>query len=183
MKSNSVLTVVATVVFFLGDSALAEENPMFKSWAKHGVGTSVTTTVKTKAAGQETAMEVTTSLEAKSADKVSLKIVTKMTVAGTTMELPGQTIDIPAVTPPVEKSAADAPKPETKENTAKIKITDKEFNTKVIESTTTIGKITTTSKSWTSEEIPGMMLKMETKTTGEFPSESTMVVTKVTIKK
>ena len=128
-------------------------------------------------------MEISTSLEAKSADKVSLKIVTKMTVAGTTMELPAQTIDIPAVTPPVEKLAEDAPKPVTKESTAKIKITDKEYNAKVIESTTKIGNMTTTSKSWTSEEIPGMMLKMETKTAGEFPSESAMVVTKVTIKK
>jgi hypothetical protein len=166
-------------------TAIADENPLYKSWARHNIGTSITTKTVSESMGQKTEMAIVMTLLEKSEERVVVETKMSMTVAGNTMDLPAQSMDIPATAPEVpaaDEDNPDVPKPEIKESSETIKIAGKEYKAKLTESTTVIGGMKVRSKSWTSDEVPGMMLKTETIVEGEGASESTMELTKITLK-
>ena len=188
MKSKWTLATLA-IVGLMATVALAEDNPMYKSWADHGVGTSVTTKSKTTAAGQTSEMESTQTLVEKTDEKVVIEIVTTMVVAGNKMEMPAQKMEIQAKFDTPEASekedppaADDGPKPVTKESEETIEIAGKKYKAKVYDSTIEAEGFTSHVKSWTSNDIPGGVLKTESSTGGQFSSMSTSEVTKFIVK-
>ena len=63
--------------------------------------------------------------------------------------------------------------------TDKVEIAGKSYNAKTTETTMDSNGSKTTSKTWTSDEMPGGRIKMESTTTGTMDSKTTMAVTDV----
>jgi hypothetical protein len=160
------------------------DNPQYTAWAKFKPGTSVTTKMVSDAAGQKTEMEITTTLVEVTAAKLVLEAKTSMSAGGQKMEMPAQKTDVAAK---VDKPAAvavapDAPKGEVKESTDEVEVMGKKVKCKVMETKTTANGMNINSKTWTSDEIPGGMVKMETKMDGAMTGTTTVMATAYAIK-
>jgi hypothetical protein len=179
-----VLPLVALLFSCLAASAVADENPMYRSWARYNVGTKITVRNTSEAMGQKTVTTIVTTLVEKKADSIVLENKMSMEVAGNKMDMPAQTMEIPAAMPeiPQTEEVADAPKPEIHESDDTITIAGKEYKAKKVESTAKTGGMTVQSTSWTSDNVPGMMLKSVSSVDGEFASSATMELIEVVIK-
>ena len=156
MKRSVQSLFVAALICVGGSFCLGQQvdNPQYKSWAKFKPGTAVT--MKTDAAG--TTIETTTTLVEVTPEKVVVE--SKMKMAGMEgMDMPATKMDIPAKVAQAAGGTATGPAPVTKDE--EVEVAGKKYKTKVTE--TKSGD--TVSKTWTSDEVPGMMVKMESGTT------------------
>lgn len=181
-----VSTFAVLVIALSAAAARAGNNPMYDSWARHGVGTSVTQKGVTEMMGNKSEMEVTTTLLEKSPEKVVLETKTSMVAAGQKIDAGSTKVEIlataPVADPGQHQQHAEGAKPETKESEESVAVAGKQYQAKVTETTMKQGEMTIWSKSWTSPEVPGMVLKTVSKTDGQMQSETTMELTDVTIK-
>ncbi|HRK31870.1 MAG TPA: hypothetical protein PLD59_12390 [Tepidisphaeraceae bacterium] len=186
MRLSKILSLAAVSCLAIGASwARAENSPQYDSWAKHGVGSSVTIKGVTEAAGQKTEMEITQTLLEKSDEKVVVEIKNKMTMMGNTMDTPAQKLEIPAKAPEGQGTPVEEAKKagfEVKESEENVTIAGKDYAAKVIESTGNQNGMEIVAKVWTSTDVPGMMLKTVSSTTGAMASNTTMEVTAVDAK-
>ena len=157
-----------------------KENPEYKLWAKYKPGTSTTLATSSDTAGQTSKMETKTTLSEVADDKVVVEVVTSMEAAGQKMDMPAQKIeikkmvDVPAATPEAPKDQPNMPKPETKTSEESVTVGAGTFKTKLTESTTTMEGNKMMSKVWTSDEVPGSVVKMESTTDGAMKSTTKM---------
>jgi hypothetical protein len=145
------------------------DNPAYKNWAKGKPGTSVTMKMVTNY-GTAMEMESTMTLEEVTADHVTISTVTKM--GGNAM--PAQKMNIPAKVKKTE-AGKDAPKPE--EGDEEIEVGGKKIKCHWVKSVTEANGSKTTSKVWSSDEIPGTMAKMESQMEGAMKGTTSSVVT------
>jgi len=111
------------------------------------------------------------------ADKVVLETSGVSKVMG--MEFPtpatkrdsAKTITLPKGVP-VPPKPGDKPPGTVEEGTETIKAAGTEFKTKWYKTKTEAAGTTTESKLWTSEDVPGTVVKMEAKTTGAATSDT-----------
>lgn len=97
--------------------------------------------------------------------ETTLKVT--MTMGETAME-PTE-IKVPVSASGAATGAGEAPKAEMKEVGAEtVKVGDKELKCKVMESKTTMGDKTVTTKTWLSDEVPGKMVKTESDMMGNM---------------
>lgn len=166
------LASVVCVVLAAG-SARAEEidNPEFASWSKFKKGTVVTLKTSSTAANVTSEISVTSTLVEVGADKVVVETTSVSTFNGMEFKSPAvkreitKTLKLPAG---VKKDDFKGGKPPgtTKEGTETVKIGGTEYKTKWFEYTNEVAGNKTEAKMWTSDDVPGTMVKMESKTTG-----------------
>ena len=184
MKLRSFVTAVAAVVCCAAAAQAA--NLTYDSWAKHKPGTMVVMAGTTEAGAMKSEMEQTFTLKEVTAEKVVLEMKNSMMVMGNKTEMPAQTMEIPAgapaaaaapATPPAMPGGAAA---KTSEET--VTVAGTEYKATCTESTIDQGGNKTVSKVWTSADVPGNVLKMESMTSGAMKASTKMEVKKVELK-
>lgn len=169
------------LLMMLAAGARAENNPVYESWAKHKPGTSIKLKMVSEAAGNKTEMETVQTLKEVTPEKVVIENQTTMSVMGQKLEQPAMPMEIPAKMPAGQPGAAEptkSPDVQTKESTETVSVSGKSVSAKVLE---TKDK-TSWSKAWSSNDVPGTVVKMESKTTGDMASSMTMELVEMSIK-
>ena len=163
------------------------DNPAYKSWASHKVGTAVTYDSTTDAAGQQFKMQMTQKLTELTPEKAVIEVKTKIDIAGAPDQAPQkQTINAKVkksdivgtgTLPPGVKGKA------TEKGKEKIDVAGKNYECQVWEFTGEANGVKTSGKSWTSEKIPGTLAKMESSAeVGGQKMKTTMAMTKIETK-
>lgn len=181
MRRFAPLFGFAVLAAFTAGAAQAENNALYDSWAKHKPGTMVKVKMVTEAAGNKTEMETTQTLKEVTPEKVVVDTQTTMTMMGQKLEQPAQPMEIPAKMEAGQAAAAQAQKAadvEVKESEETVTVSGQSVKAKVVE---TKDK-TTWSKAWTSADVPGTVVKMESKTTGDMATSTTMELVEMSIK-
>jgi hypothetical protein len=163
---------------------LAEQidNPQYKSWAKFKEGTSVTIHVTTDMAGSKTEMDTTMTLVSLTADKAVVESKSSIVVADSKIDMPADKMDVPAkIDKPKTTATGTAPAATTSNEEVDVAGTKVKC---VVTTTTTSSKgVTTISKIWTSDQVPGSTVKSETTADGgTVKGASSITVTAMTIK-
>ena len=186
MRLSKMFALAAVSCLALGGSfAIAENNPQYDSWAKHGVGSSVTIKGTTEAAGQKTEMEITQTMTEKTDEKVVVEVKNTMVVMGNKMDTPAQKIEIPAKAPAGQGTPSEEAKKagfDVKESEETVTVAGKEYAAKVIDTTGNQNGMDIVAKVWTSSDVPGLMLKTVSSTTGAMASNTSMEVVEVIAK-
>ncbi|MEZ6183973.1 MAG: hypothetical protein R3F62_03065 [Planctomycetota bacterium] len=155
------------------------DNPEFQSWSKFGVGSMVEYKVQSEAAGTKTESTMTVTLVEKTDDKVVLETKTTMVVAGNEMTMPAQKRDVPAK---LKEQEGQAGENEAQEGKDEVEAAGKTLSCKTTQSVTESNGMKTTSKVWTCDDVPGGMVKMESKTEGSVSSNTEMNLVKLETK-
>lgn len=167
------LAVVAVGWMSCGLAVAGEmiDNPLYEHWSKFKPGTYVVTVSKQTMAEQNTETEVKTELKSVSKEKVVVEMTSVTKTQDQEFKMPPQTFehlakyekpDLP------ESEEEETEKPETKEGEEKIEVAGKKLDTKWYEFVSEDEGTKTHSKSWTSEDMPGQVVKSVTKIEGEF---------------
>jgi hypothetical protein len=157
------------------------ENGEFTAWHKFKKGTSITTKITSSAAGQSSETTVTVTLVDVADDKVVLESVGATKAMGMEFKMPAVKRDVPK-TVALPKGAPKPPAPGSKpegtyeEGTETLKVGTTEVKAKWYKVKNETGGVKSDAKMWVSEDMPGMMVKMEATTTGTVASETKLEV-------
>jgi hypothetical protein len=178
------LSFVAAPVARAADEKV--ENPGYKSWAAHKAGTTVTLESSSAVAGQTFKTEIVQKLIELTPENATVEVTTKINIAGAPPQQP-QKVKIPSKVDKSQATPGQLPpgvKGEMKDKgTEKVTVAGKEYSCKVYEFTGESNGIKTSGKSWTSEQIPGGMVKLEsTSNVAGSDAKTTMAVTKIETK-
>ena len=163
------------------------DNPAYKSWSSHKVGTAVTYESTTDAGGQKFKMQMTQKLAELTPEKAVIEVTAKIDIPGAPPQPPQkQTINakvkksdiVPTGTlPPGVKGKA------TEKGKEKIDVAGKSYECQVWEFTGEANGVKTSGKSWTSEKIPVPLAKMESSAdVAGQKMKTTMAATKIETK-
>lgn len=186
MSNFRSMVAVTFALAFLAASAFAEQmdNPQYKQWAAYKPGTWVTMKTVSDTAGNKMEMQATTKLMEVTAEKAVLEVSQKMKVAGNDMDMPAQKMEVPAkIEKPVTPENTQKPDVKTTEGSEELTVAGQKCKCKTTESTMKMGDTTTVSKTWTCDDVPGTIVKMQSKSEGAAASNMTMEVTGMEIKK
>jgi len=166
----AVLVLLLAAPLALGGEADTEkvDNPQYKSWAAYKPGTMVKQqmTSKMTMGGQETETKttMTSTLKKLTAEKAVLAIVVEVNVGGKKMTQPAREQEVPAK---VDKKATTQPAAPagtkmTKkgEGDEEITVGGKKYKTHWVEWHMVSDRAEMTSKTWTTDAVPGQMVKM-----------------------
>lgn len=178
--------LTVTLALLVGAVASAQEkktidNPLFANWAKFKAGASTTTKMASEANGVKSAVTITTKLVDVKADELTVEVTSESEVMGMKFTAPAvkqavkKTIEIPAGIP-MPPAAGAKPEGTTEEGTETLKVGNTEIKTKWFKYKTKTPAGDIEGQVWTSDEVPGMMVKMVSK--GEKFS-STMELTEL----
>jgi hypothetical protein len=178
---------VLSVTLALAFGALASaqdkktvDNPAFASWSKFKAGAAVTLKMTNDAGGTKSSTTMTTKLVEVKADEVTVEVTTETEVMGMKFAAPAmkqthkKSIEIPANTKVPE--ATGKPEGTTEEGTETVKVGATEVKTKWYKFKTKTPAGDFEGQVWTSDDVPGMVVKMVSK--GDKFS-STMELTEV----
>lgn len=179
---RSASIVAACLACFASASVFADANPTYESWAKHKPGTCITMTGSSEAMGNKTELEQTFTLKEVTPEKAVVELKATMTMMGNKTEMPAQNIDIPAAASAATPTTPDPKAPDSKTTEEKVTVAGKEYDAKCITTHTDVNGMKTTATIWQSPEVPGMTLKMETKSEGQMTMATKMELTKVELK-
>lgn len=167
----------SVVTLVLAGAASADDtmpNSEYTNWSKFKKGTTVTVKMTSVAAGITSETVSTSTLVEVGADKVVVEYVSVTKSGGTEVKTPAAQREIPKTIAVVKKDKNDdpnAPKEVSSENgTETLKILGRELKTKWTKNKVEVAGITTESKVWMCDDVPGMMVKMESTSTGAFAS-------------
>ncbi|MCK4659581.1 MAG: hypothetical protein KAV82_08695 [Phycisphaerae bacterium] len=151
------------------------DNPQYKHWAQFKPGSYATLKMVAIVAGTTSNVSMTRTLKEITAEKAVVEIKTIMQVAGQNMEQPPTLQPIPAKF--TEKELKEQQKQEQegkiKEGKEEIKVAGKTFKAKWVETEFKQSGMTIKSKTWTSEEVPGQLLRTASTTEGSVQTKST----------
>jgi hypothetical protein len=149
------------------------DNPEFASWSKFKVGTSITIKSITEFGGMSTESQQVVKLVEATADKLVLDTAGSTTVAGMKIDIPAMKREIAktiTLTVDLKKAKADAeklpPDAKTEEGAETLTMGGAQFKCKWRRTQITIMGNATDTKIWTSDDVPGGTLKMESSTGG-----------------
>lgn len=179
---------LSMLVLGFASAAFADEmidNPMYKQWAKYKPGTFVTMKSTSEMAGTKTESTVTTTLKSVTPEKivVTMEVVSKM--GDQEYKMPAQEMEYPAK---IKKEDMDdvqkaKDKPDTKKGKETVEVAGKKLATNWTEVKIDNEKMTTVTKMWESEEVPGGLVKMETDMKKPMAGKVKMIVVKFEVKK
>jgi hypothetical protein len=187
VRTRTLTTIM--LVLFSGALARADEtidNPEFAGWSKFKTGTSVTikTTVEFNGMASETVQTI--KLVEASADKLVLETATSMNVGGMKVELPAMKRDVPktlTLTDEAKKAKADAEKAQTEakseDGSETLTVSGAQYKCKWRRSKITIMGNDTDTKIWTSDDVPGGTVKMESTVGGAMSVKTKFEVTEI----
>lgn len=156
------------------------EHPIYKNWARFKVGTSVTTTATTVGSSQTIETKTTTKLVELTPEKVVLERVVVSNATGTKVENPPQSLEYARkffLLPGVKKADLGKPQGAVAEGEQTVKVAGKEYKAKWYDTKGRTEAGETLIRSWMSDEVPGMLLKAETRVVGKL--KTTMEVTEI----
>lgn len=162
-------------------AAAPTANPAYDGWAKCKPGAMTKIDSQTEVMGQTTKMTLTTKLLEITPEKAVVEIKTSMEMMGQKMDQPATKQEIPAKTPDMKDMKMPAgidptkmPKPTMGKET--ITVAGKSYDCTTTEVNTEMSGMKVHSKTWTSADVPGGMVKMTSSTEGATPSKTTMTL-------
>ena len=192
MTSKRVFKRLLVLVAALGLSSVAasaveDANPTYASWAKFKAGTSVKAVTETEVMGQKSKTEVTTTLVDVAKDKVTVEVKMAIEVAGQKMEQPGNKLEIAAaggggVAATPSAGSAGVPGADVKQGDEDVTIAGKTYKCHVVDATAKYGANATHSRTYTSADVPGYVVKMDVSTDGQMKSHTVTQVVEINIK-
>lgn len=146
-----------------------EVNPVYESWVKQSVGTTVTMSGQTSADGQVASkMKMVYKLVSKADDKVVVEMSTKVMAAG--QEFDGgatkMTFEKYIRETPEQANVANMPKSETTKGTETLKLSGQNYECDWTRVTMKVGDSEVVSKTWSCDSVPGRLVKMFSETGG-----------------
>jgi hypothetical protein len=138
------------------------DNPAYKSWSAFKAGSWVRMRTESDAGAARSVVKVTTKLLSIDPQKAVVEDTAVVAMMGREMAQPAIKREIPAKVAP-QSMGADAPKP--KEGDEEITVGGKKMKAHWIEVVTEVSGARSTSKSWFVTEVPGGLAKMESTTT------------------
>lgn len=177
-------SIVVCALALMGSAAMAQEmvdNPTYQSWAKFKPGTTVSLSSDSNMGGVAMKMDMTYKLVELTPEKAVVEMTMKMPQGDNTTKMDimakVKKEDVRDVTmPPNAKGDAKALPDED------VKIGDKTYKCKVVEFTGENEGMKTAGKSWSCADMPGQIVKMETKMSGALEGTTKMTVTAAEIK-
>ncbi len=164
--------VAPSLAYEMGD------NPEYKSWASFKAGSMVTLKMISDAGGNKTEMTNTMELLEISGDKAVIQTTTVMVVAGNEMKMPPQKREIMAKMKMAEPAANTKEGPKAKESSEDVTVEGTTYKCKVTESTNEANGVKSVAKSWTSDEVPGGLVKMESTSSGAMSAKTSLTLVK-----
>jgi hypothetical protein len=160
------------------------DNPAYQQWAKFNKGTSVTYTTDSTTMNNTSTITTTTTLTDLTPDKATVQIASSMTVSGNKMDLPAQTQDIPAKIKKPADSTGAQPADEPKQDVSheSVQAIGKTFDCKKTTVTTDQNGMTSKATTWTCDDVPGGVVKMEAEVSGAMQSNTKMMLTAMDVK-
>jgi hypothetical protein len=183
MRLSRLCAVAAILAIWSAPAAAADEtipNPEFASWSKFKKGASVTLKSVNEFNKMKTESVVTMTLVEVGADKLVLETVAVTKINGMEIKSPPVKRDVPKTFTIPKVDPKDVPKvekPKTEEGTETLKVGGVEVKAKWYKTTFEVMGTKTEATNWTSDEIPGGLVKSVTKSTGAAAATFTMEVT------
>ncbi len=159
------------------------DNPDYAHWAQFKVGSFATMKSTTLVGGHKSVSFQTKTLKSVAKDKIVIEMTIE--IAGLEQKIPPQKLEIPAkitqpATPKTPTSQPkDKPDSKTKEGDEVLDIDGQKIKAHWVESQIKAGDIITKSKIWNSEDVPGRMVKMTSRTEGSVESSSEGMLSKM----
>ena len=160
-------------------------NPAYVHWSKYKPGTSVTYKVISTVNGTPTTAILTQTLQSVDAESLKIGTAVKVTMGGQTMDQPPRTVTLPAMVGPAVAAENDPTRtadPNAKVSTEQVEVNGKKVQAKLIETTASRNGMNLKIKAWTSDEIPGQLVKLQTTGTGGAQLSSEMNVESYDVK-
>ena len=178
MRIVRALPFLAVPFLLLGAAVAGEaevvDNPEYLSWSKFAVGAYARTRTTSGDANQTSTMVTTTKLVEMTRERLMLETSTVVLVSGQKIETPPVRREVPAKMDKVELPPATVDpsvKVTTKKGTEEVTVGGKKVVCETLETTTESEAFKVWSKAWNSADVPGTVVKTETKM--ERPTAST----------
>jgi hypothetical protein len=161
------------------------DNPQYTGWAKFKPGTTVTmksqseTKMQGMADPMKSEMTSTTKLVDMKPDEATVETTTKMVMMGNETAMPANTMKVPAKVDSGKAGPATADMKNVKEGTDKVEVGGKSYDCKTKEYDMETNGMKTHTKVWTSDQVPGGTVKMESTSTGAADTKMTMTLVEV----
>lgn len=178
-------TIAILVIALTTTPALAEsiDNPAFASWAKMKKGTTVTLKQSSEFAGQKSESTSISTLVDLTADVATIELVNVIKVGDMEIKTPPTKVEVKKMTElPPGKKKEDYAKPEglVDQGSEAITVDGVEYKTKWQSVKLKSGDTDIESKSWTCDDVPGLVVKLESKSkTMGMVSTTTMILVSV----
>lgn len=178
MPKNALLVLALLVATATLAHAEKMDNPEYLNWKQFKPGAWVKLETLTTIAGTETRTVTTTTLKKVTDEKAVVSSQTTLFVMGNEMKQPAEDKEIPATFDrPEVPAGTDEPDLEIEEGEETLTVGGKEIACTWVKSTVKMGGNTIVSKVWSSDAVPGSMVKMESTTGGPMKAVTTMTVT------
>lgn len=181
--NRPLIAIVASALFAAPAWADSIENPTFASWAKVKKGTVVTLKQSSEFAGQKSESTSISTLVELTADVATIELVNVIKVGDMEIKTPPTKVEVKKMSElPPGKKKEDYAKPEglVDQGTEAITVDGVEYKTKWQSIKLKSGDTDIESKSWTCEDVPGLVVKMESKSkTMGMISTTTMLLVSV----
>ncbi|MFT3788549.1 MAG: hypothetical protein QM770_20650 [Tepidisphaeraceae bacterium] len=183
MRLSSLISATLSFVAFTAASTFAA-NPMYDSWAKHKPGTSVTLKSATEASGMKTDSEQVYTLKEVTPEKVVIELKSSMIVMGNKTDTPAVTMEIPSggEAAPAANATVAAGGATVKTSEETVSVAGKEYKATVTETTMDANGMKSSTKTWTSNDVPNLTLKSVVKTEGAMASSTTTELSAIDLK-
>jgi membrane-bound inhibitor of C-type lysozyme len=170
----------ALICFAIVASARADDdmidNPAYQSWAKYKVGTWVEYQTDSEAMGSKNTIITTQTLKSLTPDAATVVIQSSMTVSGNKMDMPPQTQEITSKIKRPPAAAATSNAPQIEKGTEDVKVGDKTYACKWTQVTTEQNGMKTVAKTWSCDDVPGSIVRIESSTTGSMTATNKMAL-------
>lgn len=164
------LTLAALVVAAGSCRAEPVENPEFKNWSQFKAGATATLKTESEFNGMKSEIVITNKLVEVGADKLVLETTTVSKFNGMEFKQPPtkrdvtKTIDLPKAAGDKPTAKPEKPEGTTEEGTETLKIDGKDVKTKWVKFKNKTPDGDVEGQTWTSDDVPGMVVKNVTKT-------------------
>ena len=184
MSKSVVLALVASVMCSLASWAQAElvDNPNYKSWASHGVGTKVSYTQEMKMTGMNMKHEMTQTLLEVTPEQAVVEVSMIMDMGGqkheqkSKMNIKSKVEAGQEYMPPNTKGTVKEVGKET------VAVDGKSYECKVLEMTSDSEQAKMTGKTWVCEKVPGNLVKNEMTITSPQEMTTSLTISKIEAK-
>ena len=154
-------------------------NPAYAHWKQYRPGTTVTYQIENVVNGAPVTATMVQTLREVTPELAKIEMKVTVTMMGKSMDQPAQLAVVPAEVTPAEAQANDptrAADPNAKTSKETLEVAGKSFDATVVQTTAVRNGVEMKIKAWTSDQIPGQLLKLQTSATGQANGTTQMTV-------
>ncbi len=177
MKKLSLVLSVLVMVLLSVQAGVAQEkidNPVYQNWAKFKPGTMVKYAQTSEMMGNKTQSEVAYTLLEVTPEKVVIELGGSTVIMGNKTEMPKTRIEYPAKADAADPNVKNAISARSSQSEEEIEAAGGRIRCKVFETAIEQQGSQIRSKLWSSDDVPGTLVKSET--TMEKPVQSVTVL-------